>query len=192
MCALQSAGIDVYGVDLSEFLLGEAVRAGLAGRVVCGDMRALPFADGAFGSAINMFTSFGYFDDDDNARALNEIARVVGAAGVFVIDFINGRRVRARMQPASRRRVNDAMVEERRDLSADGRVLTKQVEVRWPDRDPVRYTERLRLYTHAELSGMLAGAGFRVREVHGDYELSAFEETESERLIMVCERLENR
>jgi SAM-dependent methyltransferase len=155
-------------------------------------MRALPFADGAFGSAINMFTSFGYFDDDDNARALNEIARVVGAAGVFVIDFINGRRVRARMQPASRRRVNDAMVEERRDLSADGRVLTKQVEVRWPDRDPVRYTERLRLYTHAELSGMLAGAGFRVREVHGDYELSAFEETESERLIMVCERLENR
>src|SRR5712671_5684455 len=69
MCALGAAGIDVYGVDLSEYLLGEAVkRAGLAGRVVCGDMRALPFVSGAFGSAINMFTSFGYFESDaDNA-----------------------------------------------------------------------------------------------------------------------------
>ncbi|HEX6791240.1 MAG TPA: class I SAM-dependent methyltransferase, partial [Candidatus Krumholzibacteria bacterium] len=69
MLALERAGVDMVGVDLSEYLLGEAVKNGQQGRVVCGDMRALPFVAGAFGSAINMFTSFGYFDDDaDNAR----------------------------------------------------------------------------------------------------------------------------
>lgn len=192
MCALQSAGLDVYGVDLSEYLLGEAVRAGLGGRVVCGDMRVLPFGDGVFGSAINMFTSFGYFGDDDNARVLREVARVLGSRGVFVLDFINGGRVRAHIQPTSQRRVDDAVVDEWRELSGDGRVLAKRVTVRWRDRDPVEYTERLRLYARDELSALLDGAGLRPREIYGDYELAAFDDAMSDRLIFVCERRSER
>lgn len=189
MGALRAAGVVVYGVDLSEYLLGEAAKGGLGGCVVCGDMRALPFTDGAFGSAINMFTSFGYFDDDDdNARALVEIARVIGAKGSFILDFINGGRIRGRIEPWSRRVAGDAVVEESRVLSDGDRILTKRVEVRGTGREPVEYSERLRLYARDELSAMLAGAGFDVRRVHGDYELGAFDEHSSERMIFVCEK----
>jgi SAM-dependent methyltransferase len=187
MCALAAAGVDVYGVDLSEYLLGEAVVGGrLRGRVVCGDMRALPFPAGAFGAAINMFTSFGYFDTDpDNARVLAEVNRVLSEGGSFVLDFINAERVRRRVEPHSRRVAGDAVVEERRELSDDGRVLTKRVFVEWSGRAPADYTERLRLYDRDELTGMLSGAGFDVQHVHGDYELGPFDATRSQRVILI-------
>lgn len=194
MCALAGAGADVYGIDLSEFLLGEAAaRAELRGRLVCGDMRALPFRDGAFGSAINMFTSFGYFDSEsENAHVLREIARVLAEKGTFVLDFLNAERVRHHIEASSRRVVGDAEVEEARELSADGRVLTKRVRVQWPGREPAEYVERLRLYARDELTSMLAGAGFDVRAVHGDYDLGPFDDDVSARLILVCEKREAR
>jgi SAM-dependent methyltransferase len=189
MCALAAEGVDVYGVDLSEYLLAGAVQHGLAGRVACGDMRALPFATDVFGSAINMFTSFGYFDDDaDNARALAEIARVVRPRGAFVLDFINALKVRRAFTPRSRRAVSGAEVEEQRELADGGRVLVKRVRVCRPAREAVEYAERLRLYTRDELTTLLSASGFAVRGVHGDYALRAFDGDASERLIMVCEK----
>ena len=189
LCALATAGVNVFGVDLSEYLLGEAVKEGVGDVAVCGDMRALPFTTGAFGSAINMFTSFGYFDDDgDNARALAEIARVVTPGGVFVLDFINAGRVSRTIKAHSQRRAGDAVVEEWRALGEAGRVLTKRVRVWWPDREPVEYSERLRLYTRPDLYALLTGAGFDVPHVHGDYQLGAFDESDSQRLIFICHR----
>ena len=148
MSALTASGADVYGVDLSEFLLGKAAqRDGLAGRLVCGDMRQLPFRPGVFGSAINMFTSFGYFESDaDNGQVLSEVERVLAVGGVFVLDFINAGVVRGGIEPRSHRSVQGAEIDEARELSGDGRVLTKHVVVRRPGREPVEYRERVRLY----------------------------------------------
>lgn len=190
MCALTAAGADVYGVDLSEFLLGEAVkRGGLAGRVVCGDMRRLPFGSGAFGSAINMFTSFGYFESDgDNGEVLAEVERVLAAGGVFVLDFINAGVVRGAIQPHSHRSVQGVEVDETRELSGDGRVLTKNVVVHRPGRDPVEYREQVRLYARDELRALVQGAGFDVTREHGNYDLDTFDATVSPRLILVCRK----
>jgi SAM-dependent methyltransferase len=190
MSALVAAGVDVYGVDLSEYLLGEAVKQGaLKDRVVCGDMRALPFVAGAFGAVINMFTSFGYFDtDEENRGVLREIERVLVVQGTFVMDFINAERVRRGVEPCSLKKTGDAEVEAWRELSADGRVLTKRVQVRWPSREPVEYQERVRLYTRDELASMLDAAGFDIVSVHGDYELGNYDAVESPRVILVSEK----
>ena len=189
LAGLKSAGVRAFGVDLSEYLLGEAAKSGLDGCVVCGDMRALPFRAGAFGSAINMFTSFGYFEDEtDNARALREIARVIVARGVFVLDFINAVRVGRKVEKESRREAGQVVVQEWRTLEGEGRMLTKRVRVSRPGHDPVEYSERLRLYTRGELSALLDGAGFDVQRVHGDYQLGDFDVAESHRLIFVCHR----
>lgn len=188
MCALTSAGADMYGVDLSEHLLGEAAKRGeLSGRLVCGDMRALPFVAGAFRSAINMFTSFGYFEADaENARVLAEIERVLASGGTFVMDFINAHVARAALKPRTQRTVRDATVDEERELSADGRFLAKRVRVKWPEREAVEYVERVRLYEREELRALLSGAGFDVKAEHGDYELGPFEVSASPRLILIC------
>lgn len=188
MCALSAAGADMYGVDLSEHLLGEAAKhPELAGRLVCGDMRALPFAAGAFGSAINMFTSFGYFEADaDNAHVLAEIKRVLASRGTFVMDFINAQAVHGKLKPPSQRTVRDATVHEARELSGDGRFLVKRVRVEWPEREAVEYVERVRLYGRDELRALLSAAGFDIESEHGDYELHPFAASSSPRLILIC------
>ena len=190
MRPLAAAGVDAYGADLSTYLLADAVaNGGLGGRVVCCDMRALPFRDGAFGVAINMFTSFGYFDDDaDNAAALREVARVLRVGGTFVLDFLNAGRVRGGVAGPTRRTAGDTVVDESRELSADGRVLTKRVVVRWSGREPVEYVERVRLYDRDDLGALLAGASLAERATYGDYDLGPFDDTASSRVIFVCEK----
>src|SRR5919204_498730 len=81
--ALADAGYRVVGVDRSHMLLAEARRRAGDGRslkLVQADYRELPFADESFDAAINLFTSLGYLGDEEDTRALGEIARVVGTS----------------------------------------------------------------------------------------------------------------
>lgn len=186
--AFARAGVDTVGVDLSEFLLAEAVqRRGLAGRVVLGDMRSLPFRDGALGGAMNMFTSFGYFDDEaDDARALAEVARVLRPDARFLMDFANAASIGEVDVETTRRVEGGVRIEERRECA--GRVLTKRVRVVRPDGSDARYEERVRMYTAAELEALLAGVGLQVRARFGDYQAGAFDPSGSSRVILLAEK----
>ncbi len=93
--ALAGRGHQVTCVDISPDYLaatGRRARAhGVHVELVLADMRdlgALPRA--SFDAAINMYTSFGYFDrDEDNARSLTEIAGVLRPGGRLLVDTIN-------------------------------------------------------------------------------------------------------
>lgn len=187
--AFQCAGIPSVGVDLSEFLLVEAAqRRSLRGRVVRGDMRHLPFRDGCAGGAVNMFTSFGYFDDEaDNVRALEEISRVLRPGGRLLIDFLNAGSVEVSGGTTTRRE-GDVDIEEHRERDPSGRFLIKRVRVLPRDAAEVSYRERVRLYTAGEMQMMLEGAGLPVAERYGDYDAGAFAEGTSPRLILLAEK----
>src|SRR5438876_8502549 len=71
---LAKRGLEVVGYDLSEPLL-KAARAAArkaSARVtfVHGDMRDLPY-HGEFDAVVNLFTSFGYFEEDRKSTRLN-------------------------------------------------------------------------------------------------------------------------
>jgi SAM-dependent methyltransferase len=187
--AFSAAGVEMLGLDLSEFLLVEAVeQRGLAGRVVLGDMRHLPFRDGALGGAINMFTSFGYFDDEaDDARAVAEIARVLRPGGRFLMDFINAEKVGRVSGETTRRREGGVEIEEHRERDATGRRLCKNVRVLRPDGEIVSYREQVRLYTPTELEALVSVAGLRVVERFGDYGAGPYAAA-SDRLILLAEK----
>ena len=189
--AFGEAGLDMRGVDLSGFLLREAATSrGLAGRVVRGDMRSLPFRTGVAGGAISMFTSFGYFDADaDNEQVLQEVGRVLASGGVFLFDFANAGWILG--NPPGDTVVERAgyQIDERRSLEDNGRFVVKRVVATPLDgTDPVRYEERVRLYRPAELEAMLSGAGLRIKERYGDYDRAAFDPVGSQRFITVCEK----
>ena len=63
------------GLDLSLALLRLARRESLEAPYVRADMRELPFADESFDLVVNLFTSFGYFEDD------SEHVRVLACVG---------------------------------------------------------------------------------------------------------------
>jgi SAM-dependent methyltransferase len=192
MRAFQAAGLDVYGVDLSAYLLADAVATrSLRGRVVIGDMRLLPFRDECAGAVVNMFTSFGYFETDlDNVRVMQEIARVLVTGGRFLMDFLNAtvlERELAAGRPSVRRE-GDIVIEEHRHLADEGRVLVKRVRVTGAGREPVDYRERLRLYRHDDLVSMAEASGLAPLAVYGDYDLSDFDAQHSPRVLMLCEK----
>ncbi len=165
---MRQAGARVTGLDLSMPLLRRAIRVTTPPlAVVRGDMRVLPFRDGAFDVVVNLFTSFGYFATDEQHDAvLCDVARVLRPGGTFVIDFLNADHVRAELVPKEERLVTNQRVAIERHLADNERFVVKEMHL---VDDGRRFLERVRLYSPSELETMLDSAGLAVCERFGDY-----------------------
>jgi ubiquinone/menaquinone biosynthesis C-methylase UbiE len=155
------------GLDLSPVLLRLARRSDPHGAYVRADMRVLPFADESFALVTNLFTSFGYFEmDEEHGRVLQEVRRVLRPGGTFMLDFFNAAHVRRNLVPYDEREVGGTIVQQHRSISPDGRYVLKRIVV---TPDGRTFVERVRLFERQELAHMLEGAGFRNSTVFGNY-----------------------
>ncbi|GAB2694703.1 class I SAM-dependent methyltransferase [Paenibacillus thermoaerophilus] len=183
--ALAEMGYKVTGVDLSEPLLAEARAADAEGRVRWhrGDMRDVPL-EGGFDAVVNLFTSFGYFDtDEENRRVLEEISRLLQPGGRWLLDFLNASWVESRLVPHSVRKEGDLTIDERRVVE-DG-FVRKTITLSEPGRPDRVYHEQVRMYGLDDFRRLLAGTGLRIDAVHGSYEAEEYTERDSPRLILV-------
>jgi SAM-dependent methyltransferase len=167
-------GIRAVGADLSLALLRQAAPRS-ARRVVCADMRQLPFRDGAggFSVVVNLFTSFGYFEtEEENLRAAREMGRVLRPGGRFAMDLHNAVPVMRHLTPRTERRAGPFHLIEERRYDARRRRIEKRVELHREEggRPCVKeYFESVRLYAADEIAAMLAGAGLAVTRLLGDF-----------------------
>ena len=178
--ALAELGHRVVGIDLSRDLLVEA--GGVP--VARADMRALPFA-GSFAAAVSFFTSFGYFDDDDNRATMASIAAALRRGGVFLLDFLNAVAVRRHLVPESEEERDGRTYRCRRRIEGD-RVL-KDVVIE-DEGVTLNYTESVRLYHHHDLVNLLRDAGLNPVAAYGDFDGSDFT-TDAPRCILVARRV---
>ena len=159
---LAERGAVVTGLDATPLFLERARLDGVARGVeveyVEGDMRALPWTE-RFDRAVNWFTSFGYFDDDDNRRVLAELRRALRPGGALLVENNNLAELLPRWLPA-------IVVERDGDLSIDrphfdpitGRATTERVIVRGGR--VRRLTFSVRMFVAVELRDWLRDAGF--------------------------------
>jgi hypothetical protein len=148
-------------------------------------MRRLPFRHGAFDLVVNLFTSFGYFlEDEQNQLVLDEVATAVPAGGLFVLDYLNARHVRRHLVPHEERILGSRRVATERRLSGDGRYVIKEIHLMDEGRS---FLERVRLFTAEDLTGMVKRAGFAVRCRFGDYEGRPLSDS-APRAILLAER----
>ena len=170
---LARAGARIVGFDLSAALLSRARQRLPAGtHLVRGDMRALPFADGSFDMVLNLFTSFGYFSDDEqHVTVLREARRTLRPAGALVLDFLNAERVRRELITHEQQVVGPQHVQIIRHISDDGRFVIKEMHLAGDGRS---FVERVRLLTAADLEIMLEQAGLTVRDRFGAYDARPF------------------
>jgi len=171
--ALLESGADVYGVDLSADLLEHAAELEggerLRSRLVRGDARFVPFAARSFDAVVNLFSSFGYFGDDGDARVLDEIARLVRPGGRVLLDLMNPPRIRAGLVPHSVNERDGMRLEESRSLQEQGRRVVKDVELRLADGRTQSWRESVRMYETDELRALLASRGLTLERVSGDF-----------------------
>lgn len=173
------------GLDLSMSLLRVARRETNDAPYVRADMRELPFAADSFDLVVNLFTSFGYFDDDrEHVRVLDCVGASMTPGGTLVIDFLNAAQVRDSLVPYDERIENGITIEQRRQISPDNRFVEKRITLRERGKE---YIERVRLLSPKDLERMLITAGFRVVKLFGDYEGGGWSES-SPRTIMFATR----
>jgi SAM-dependent methyltransferase len=162
---LAAAGFDVTGVDLSAayLALAQAEPAGPGGRLeyVRGDLRQLP-DPGPFDAVVCWFTSFGYYDDADCRRVLDEFHRVLRPGGTVVIETMHHdgvvRHFTAEPDATVIWRGEDAQVDLSRFDPLTGRLATDRTVYR---DGVVRHSSHfIRLPTPPEWRDWLEGAGF--------------------------------
>lgn len=187
--ALAEVGYKVTGVDLSEVLLKEAIKQDEVHAItfLSGDMRELPVS-GPFDAVVNLFTSFGYFQvDEDNGKVFHEINRVLRPGGRFIIDFLNPSYVSQHLVPESERRDEEVTIQERRFIE-DGFVKKEITLIDESSGERRHYEEIVRLYELADFHSMIEQAGLHMDRVYGGYDGSLYDEFTSSRMIMVGSR----
>ena len=169
-------GYRATGLDLSMPMLNAARSASAEPVLVRGDMRRLPFRASGFDIVTSYFTSFGYFDDEeDDRRVLREVRRVLRPGGRFLLDFLNASQVVTNLRERDRRRVGDVEVVQERRLVQGGRIVEKRIAIGARDGAPHRkFVERVRLYMPDELTRMLESAGLSAGPRFGGYDRRPF------------------
>jgi len=152
------------GLDLSEELLRvarERVQEHECSGVelVYRDMREIPFED-YFGTVISVFTSFGYFEtDQEDAAVLDAVYGALCSGGQFLIDTLNRDRTLAQLVPEEEKEDDGRRVTIHRTVSEDGRRIEKETRVISPN-DARTYRESVRMYAPEEMTEMFLDAGF--------------------------------
>lgn len=169
---LAKLGHRVTGVDISAYNLEKAAeRAAEFGVEVAlreADMRETGLPDSSQDAAINMFTAFGFFDDAENQRVLEEVARVLRPGGRFLIDLVNRDSLLRRYQPRmwSERHNGAFLFQEHSFDSATGYQTTNWTVVK-PNGERIEQSFTLRAYTLQELEVRMALAGLTVEDAWG-------------------------
>lgn len=180
---LADAGYRVVGADLSWTLLREAVRRRGSSGLVRADMRALPFCDRQFAGLVNFFTSFGYFDaEEENLEVIREMARVLESGAPFLFDYLNVERERRQLVAHEKREQDGREIEIDRWFNEATGVFNKRIRI-----NGRAYLERVRGYHLDEISTMFSSTGFSISSAFGDFDGSPFGST-SPRLILVGKR----
>lgn len=187
---LARAGYRMTGLDYSAYLLSQAQQAAQAAGAgvqwVRGDMRRLPWHE-QFDVCINLFTAFGYFEDEaDNQEVLQEVCRVLRPGGEFLLDLSNRDYNLLQWWPRTWKRHGKAIILEETDF--EPRSCRFRMTFTWiKGQRQESLTHSVRHYTAPELTAMLRAAGLTPTAIYGDFEGGAFD-LYSKRLIVVAKK----
>nr|WP_315207886.1 class I SAM-dependent methyltransferase [uncultured Flavobacterium sp.] len=179
---LNQLGFTVLGADLSENSITEATKnTNETLHFKVHDMRE-PFEE-KFDAIFNLFTSFGYFEnDEDNLTTLKAIKESLSEYGFAVIDFMNVAQVLETLVPEETKTVEGIDFHIKRYLK-DGHIYK---EIDFEDKgQKFHFTEKVKALTLKDFEQLMEEAGIYLLDIFGDYKLKKFHKIDSERLIMI-------
>ncbi|MFJ4966362.1 class I SAM-dependent methyltransferase [Streptomyces sp. NPDC088729] len=184
---LARRGYEVTGVDLSPSLLETArtacAEAGVDVRLERADMLAYT-EPGAFDVVLNVFTSFGYFEDpDDNLQVLRNARESLAPGGQLLVDVMGKEVLAGWIGRPKAVDLPDGSFVVQRDTVLDSwrRLRTDWTLVRGGSARTASILSWL--YSAAELAALFERAGFTDVECFGGFDASGYDQR-SERLIV--------
>ena len=190
---LADKGYHVTGIDLSRQAIEKATQKAEETetervRFLVRDMRN-PL-DEQFDAVVNLFTTFGYFaDDDENKKVLDGVYSMLRPGGLFMIDFLNAEKVRRELVPNESGSYENLNYDIQRYIE-DGAVFKKIKFQGEALKKPVVYQERVKLYDLDWFKKSLEECGFLPESVKGDYSGGEFDPESSSRLLITAKKPE--
>jgi SAM-dependent methyltransferase len=179
-------GFDVAGFDVSELSIAEAnSHEHRHAHFFVHDMR-LPFPVEGFDLAQNLFTSFGYFQsEEEDIAVLWNIYNALIPKGLLVLDFLNAENVKRCLIPEQRFQLEGIRFKIFKMIREN--LIVKDIYLTEGEQR-FHFEESVKLLTFEDFQRYLQLCHFRIVEVFGNYELGIFEPDKSERLIIIAQK----
>ena len=179
---LNSIGYDVTGVDLSENSIKyakqfENERLHFKVHDMC-----KPFNE-TFDAVFNLFTSFGYFEnEDDNLETIKAIKADLNDYGFGVIDFMNTEHIIDTLVSEDIKTVEGIDFLQKRRV--ENGYIIKDISFT-VDGEDYEFQERVKAFSLQDFELLFEKAGVYLIDIFGDYKLNKFYKKSSERLILI-------
>jgi SAM-dependent methyltransferase len=183
---LNKKGYDITGIDLSIASIQYA-KSFENNRLhfYVHDMRYL-FYINYFDIALNLFTSFGYFETDyDHIKALKNFQKALKPGGLLVLDFFNSCKVKGTLSPHLIKTVDGIDFNIHKKIENDKIVKTIEFE----DKNKAyTFKEEVKAFGMDDFKRFFAQSGFEIVHCFGNYNLEEFDRDNSDRLIFICKK----
>jgi SAM-dependent methyltransferase len=183
---MASKGFDVTGIDLSENSIQYARQFESENLSFFEHDMRKPFRINYFDYIFNIFTSFGYFDkDEDNVTALKCVHDGLKDDGTFILDYFNSTWVRNTMKPSYTETAGDIVFNIEKYIENGHIFKTISFEVvENAVKKHYHFQEKVRLFSLQDFETIFEKADFKIVEKYGDYKLNPFDVQKSNRLII--------
>ncbi len=183
---LNGLGLNVVGVDLSEQSIMHAKQHEKQNlHFVKADLRSLPF-ENEFDYGLNLFTSFAYSDSwDENLLILQEINKTLKKDGFLLIDFLNASKIILN-ENAKEEKVLDG-IEFKISKEIKNKRIVKKIEFESEGKS-YSFEEKVQLLELSDFEKLFKQSGFVLKSVFGNYNLDSFDQSSSNRLILLTQK----
>jgi SAM-dependent methyltransferase len=183
---LNQKGLDVVGLDLSQQSIEHAQQSQNDRlHFYVHDMREI-FEERSFDFILNLFTSFGYLEtEQENIKSFQSAARSLKKGGVFVMDFFNTSVV-----------IRDLVAFQEKEIEGINFRISKKIEDGFILKDiaftvndhSYHFQEKVKAISLESFTQYFQAAGLSLKYLFGNYALAPFSEESSPRMIFVLEK----
>lgn len=183
---IAALGYPTWGIDLSANSIAEAKKQEHDNlHFEVWDMRKT-YRQNYFQLVVNLFSSFGYFEETVNQEALNAMVGNLEGKGIFLMDYLNPEWVIKTMKP--KEIVDRGTIQFHITKVINNGQVIKKISFLDGGRH-YEFEEKVRLITPTELHQMFQAAGLAPMHYFGDYHLSPFHRAESPRQIIIAQKI---
>ncbi|MBS1617369.1 MAG: methyltransferase domain-containing protein [Bacteroidetes bacterium] len=183
---LAKLGYETTGLDLSPHSIEEARKEMLPNlHFEVWDMRKV-YRVNYFSLVVNLFSSFGYFDNEaDDQAAIRAMADDLMPGGTLVLDYMNPECISKLMKP--RDIINRGDIQFHLQKKLENGFIIKDINFIAEGAEH-HYQEKLKMIKPEQFRKLFEGAGLTITEVFGSYDLVPFKAGESNRQVIVAKK----
>ena len=181
---LNKKGMNVIGIDNSENNINKAKK--IENTYLKFKKKEMTEDYGQdFDFIFNLFTSFGYINEEHNFNTFKSINNSLVNQGILVIDYLNVFRIKEKLIEKETKKIRNIIFNIKRSFKRN--FIVKKIKIK--DNNEIFYfEERVMELTLNDFKKYFKKFNFKILDVYGNYNLDNYNKN-SERLIMIIKKI---